>query len=202
MLFSYKIFTFSQLPNKFYIRKSTSTHRKSTTIHTKPTTTQHKNHQNTTTHTITTTKKKIRDQREKDWEVEGKRDRLGKRDRSSAVAMIFSGGDEIGLGWWRRCMAYSRLSRSELNLSHQCMAGDRRGGSWVFVDWWWGRGMAQTAVPSISSLGDQPLSLWRWAALSHSLSLCDSDRHLSLSLSLGLMFLFYFFKNFLFIFNF
>ena len=48
MLFSYKFFTllqlFSQLPNKFYI--------------TKPTTTQHRNHQNATTHTTTTTKKK------------------------------------------------------------------------------------------------------------------------------------------------
>ena len=48
MLFSYKFFTlsqpFSQLPNKFYI--------------TKPTTTQHKNHQNATTHTATQKKKK------------------------------------------------------------------------------------------------------------------------------------------------
>ena len=78
MLFSYKFFTFSQLPNKFYIRKSI------------------------TTHTTTTTTKKIRDQREKDWEIEGKRDRLGKRDRSLAVATIFSGGGEIGLGWWQR----------------------------------------------------------------------------------------------------
>ena len=42
MLFSNKIFTFSQLPNKFYIKKSTSTHWKSITIHTKPTTTQQK----------------------------------------------------------------------------------------------------------------------------------------------------------------
>ena len=48
MLFSSKFFTFSQsfsqLPNKFYITKSTITHRKSTTIHTKPTTTQQKNY--------------------------------------------------------------------------------------------------------------------------------------------------------------
>ena len=90
MLFSYKFFTFSQpfsqLPTKFYIRKSTSTHtsaptenpplsthqhpqkihhyphtsthRQSTTIHTKSTTTQHRNHQNATTHTTTTTTKK------------------------------------------------------------------------------------------------------------------------------------------------
>ena len=62
MLFSYKFFTlsqpFSQLPNKFYIKKSITTHRKSTTIHIKPTTTQHRNHQNATTHTTTTTTKK------------------------------------------------------------------------------------------------------------------------------------------------
>ena len=44
MLFSYKFVTFSQLPNKFYITKSTITHKKSITIHTKPTTTQQKNH--------------------------------------------------------------------------------------------------------------------------------------------------------------
>ena len=59
MLFSYKMFTFlpsfSQLPNKFYITKSTITHKKSTTIHTKLTTTQHRNQQNATTHTTTTT---------------------------------------------------------------------------------------------------------------------------------------------------
>ena len=77
--------------------------------------------------------KKIRDQREKDWEIEGK------RDQSSAMATIFSCQDEIGLGWvenetslgwwrrernarlwsrWRRCWstACGWLSRSELNL--------------------------------------------------------------------------------------
>ena len=65
MLFSYKIFTlsqpFSQLPNKFYFRKSPPTHQYPQKIHhfTKPTTTQHKNHQNATTHTTITTTKKI-----------------------------------------------------------------------------------------------------------------------------------------------
>ena len=86
MLFSYKIFTLSQLPNKFYIRKSTATHGKSITIHTKPTTTQHRNHQNATTHTTTTTttKSEIKeikqigeraDQRENDrWESKSARE--------------------------------------------------------------------------------------------------------------------------------
>ena len=80
MLFSYKFFTISQLPNKFYITKST-------TIHTKPTTTQHRNHQNSTTHTTTTTKKKIRDQRGK---VDLRRDRPRGGDRSASC------------GWWDR----------------------------------------------------------------------------------------------------
>ena len=72
MLFSYKIFhifsTSKQIlyhkihhhphistPQKIHHHLHTSTHRKSTTIHTKPTTTQHRNHQNTITHTTTTT---------------------------------------------------------------------------------------------------------------------------------------------------
>ena len=70
ILFSYKFFTFSQLPKKKLFhkiyhhphisthRKSTNTHKKSTTIHIKPTNTQHRNHQNATTHTTTKKKKK------------------------------------------------------------------------------------------------------------------------------------------------
>ena len=132
MLFFYKFFTFSwpfsQLPNKFYIRKSTTTHTQAPTKNPplstqNPPTTQHKNHQNTTT--TTKTKKKIKDQRLRDWGKE----------RS-----VFSGGNEIGLGWWWRCMACGRLPRSKLNLSRRCMAGDRKVGSWVFVDRWWGKG--------------------------------------------------------------
>ena len=142
MLFSYKFLTFSQFRNKFYIRKSTTTHIPTPTEN-PPLSTQnppphntkppkhHPHHHNNN--------KKIRDQREKDWEIEGKRDWLGKRDRCSVVAMIFNGGDEISLGWveneislewWRQerdarlrsrwwrhwSMACGRLSRSELNL--------------------------------------------------------------------------------------
>ena len=69
--------------------------------------------------------KKIRDQREKDWEIEGKRDRLGKRDRSSAAAtrLVLSG-----------LRTRSVLGGDDENE----MQGNQRGGSWVFVDRWWG----------------------------------------------------------------
>ena len=59
MLFSYKFFTFSQFPNKFYITKSTTTHTSAPTEN-PPLSTQNPpphntNHQNATTHTTTTT---------------------------------------------------------------------------------------------------------------------------------------------------
>ena len=41
MLFSYKFFTFSQLPNKFYIKKSTTTHTSAPTENPPPPTHQH-----------------------------------------------------------------------------------------------------------------------------------------------------------------
>ena len=88
--FPTKFFTFSQLLNKFYITKSTTTHisaphKKSTTTHTlapienpplstqKPTTTQHRNHQNTITHTTTTTtttKSEIKERKQIDDEID------------------------------------------------------------------------------------------------------------------------------------
>ena len=133
MLFFYQFLTlshpFSQLPNKFYIRKSTSTHtpastenpqspthqnlQKSTTIHTKPTTTQHKNHQNTTTHTTTTTTKKSEI---KEREIERLRER------------------EIGLQRRRRSILGGSRMRSELNLYssvHGWRSENERGGSQV-----------------------------------------------------------------------
>ena len=78
----------------------------------------HKTHHHTTQkppkhhhpHHHNNNKKKI-EIKERDWEIEGKRDRSGKRDWSLAVATIFCDGDkivlgwvenEIGLGWWRR----------------------------------------------------------------------------------------------------
>ena len=133
-------------------------HPHTTTIHTKPTTTQHKNHQNTTTHTTTTTTTKIRDQREKDWEIEGKRDRSRKRDQSLAAAT--------------RSILGGLRTRSVLGGDDENeMQGDRRGGSWVFMDRWWGRvGWDEGSVmgvcagawlgePSVLSLLDLSLSL-------------------------------------------
>ena len=90
MLFSYKIFhifsTSKQIlyhkihhhphistPQKIHHHPHTSTHRKSTTIHTKPTTTQHRNHQNTITHTTTTTtttKSEIKERKQIDDEID------------------------------------------------------------------------------------------------------------------------------------
>ena len=70
--------------------------------------------------------KKIRDQREKDWKIEGKRDRSGKKDRSSAATT------RLVLGGLR---TRSILGGDDENK----MQGDRRGRSWVFVDRWWGR---------------------------------------------------------------
>ena len=140
MLFSYKFFTFSQpfsqFPNKFYIKKSTSTHRKFTTIHTKPTTTpqkppnHHPHHHNNN--------KKIRDQREKDWEIEGKRDRSRKRDQSSAATTrSVLGGDN---GAWptvgcqdrsSTCLVGAWLAIGEVGLG--CLWIDDEGR----VDRWW-----------------------------------------------------------------
>ena len=93
--------------------------------HTKPTTTQHKKppkHHHPHHHN---NNKKFRDQREKDWEIEGKRDRLGKRDRSSAAVT--------------RLVLSGLRTRSVLGGDDETeMQGNRRGGSWVFVDRWWG----------------------------------------------------------------
>ena len=78
--------------------------------------------------------KKIRDQRKKDWEIEGKRDISGKRDRSSAAATrSVLGGDD---GAWLAVGCQDRSSTSTC----RCMVSDRRGGSWVFMDRWWGKG--------------------------------------------------------------
>ena len=112
MLFSYKIFTFSQpfsqLPNKFYVRKSTTTHRKSITIHTKPTTTQHKNHQITTTHTTTTTTKKseIKERKQiNEWQMTRSRgDNLTEK-----AATTRSKGDDLT----QRRMRWSRGRRRQ-----------------------------------------------------------------------------------------
>ena len=108
MLFSYKFFTlsqsFSQLPNKFYIRKSTITHTPASIENPPPPTPPRQQQKN----------QRLKREKLRDWGKE----------RS-----IFSGGDKISLGWWRReqdarlrsrwwqcwSTAYGRLSRSELN---------------------------------------------------------------------------------------
>ena len=59
MLFSYKIFTFSQLPNKFYNRKILNIHLTQPKIKIK-----------------TSFIHKLGERRKKEWEIEGKRDRL------------------------------------------------------------------------------------------------------------------------------
>ena len=64
-------------------------------IHRYPHKTYHHTTQKPPKHHHNNNNKKIRDQREKDWEIEGKRDRSGKRDRFSAVATrSVLGGDD------------------------------------------------------------------------------------------------------------
>ena len=143
MLFSYNFFTFSQFPNKFYSRKSTSTHTLAPTENPPLSTKNPPPHNTKTTKTPPPTppqqqqkNQRSKKERLRDWGKE----RYIEKERS-----VFSGGDEIGLGWWRRCMACSRAwlvvgyqDRSSTS-TRWCMASDRRGGSWVFVDQWWGK---------------------------------------------------------------
>ena len=133
MLLSYKFYTFSQpfsqLPNKFYGRKFQNIHLTQPKIKIK-------------TYFI----HKLGERRKKEWEIEGKRDRLGKRGSKWMEAAVaksaISGGSQIG-----QCVGEPGGARPavdcqdwSLTCTRRCMAVNRRGGSWVFVDRWWGRG--------------------------------------------------------------
>ena len=95
MLFSYKFFTFSQFPNKFYIRKSTSTCTPAPTEN-PPLSTQNLPPHNTKT---TKTPPPTPPQQQQQQNQRLKRERLRDWGKERSV---FSGGDKISLGWWRR----------------------------------------------------------------------------------------------------
>ena len=121
--------------------------------------------------------KKIRDQREKDWEIEGKRDRSRKRDRSKAVAT-------------RTVLGGSRMRSVLGGDDENKMQGDRRCGSWVFVDRWWGRvGWDEESVMGVCAeawLGGDEGSVMkdRWSVIDAGAWLGDDECAFSLSLSL------------------
>ena len=89
MLFSYKIFTFSQLSNKFYNRQFQNIHLTQPKIKIK-----------------TFFIHKLCERRKKEWEIKGKRDRSGKRGSKWMEAAAtrlggFGGGVEWASSrWW------------------------------------------------------------------------------------------------------
>ena len=83
MLFSYNFFTFFQLSNKFYNRKIQNIHLTQPKIKIK-----------------TSFIHKLGERRKKEWEIEGKRDRSGKRGSEWMEAAVASGGLRNGFAEW------------------------------------------------------------------------------------------------------
>ena len=105
--------------------------------------------------------KKIRDQREKDWEIEGKRDRSGKRDRFSAVATrsVLGGDDD------------NKMQGSDLNGGDVEEEERKKRKLGQRVIWAMGRHDLGWLELGWSELGDGFWTMWGVCSCSSSLSL-------------------------------
>ena len=140
MLFSYKIFIFSQPfsqhPNKFYYRKFQNIHLTKPKIKIK----------------TLSKRKKEWDRREKEWQIEGKRDRSGKRE------IIVDGGqwrpDRVGLGveWSGLVVGGDQIDDVEQEAEQdQCVENEldlrcvekKIGFRWIDLGWWRSRWQCQ-----------------------------------------------------------
>ena len=200
MLFSYKFFTlsqpFSQLPTKFYIRKSTSTHTSAPTKNPPLSTHQHPqkiHHYPHKTYHHTTQKppkhhhphhhnnnKKIRDQREKaDQRMAATRSkgddmtqrRMGRSRGRWRLNLVQKSKLREGGGRESDCKLREREREIEKESDRSWFMGDEAGQAVV--------GFVQRDLASVSGVGARfsSLSLLSLLALSLSLGVCESENH-------------------------